>query len=178
MQPADKYLVPEAIVPDNIPLAQLIATAIVGRPELAERQAAIRRSLLELNAAKMLPFSPNVILAFSAGTYGGGSNLVTPTFGDFGGRTDLDAVGYWTLQNLAVGNHALIKGAAARRNTSNLQQVAVLNQVRNEVAAAHARVQALCPDRHYRGGGSGRARRLCPGPGRTFAAKRACRSRC
>ena len=118
LQPADNWVVPKAIVPDTIPLPELIATAIVGRPELAERQAAIRRALLDLHGAKMLPFSPNVILGFSAGTFGGGSNLVAPAFGDFAGRSDTDAVAYWTLQNLAVGNRALINGATARWNTS------------------------------------------------------------
>jgi outer membrane protein TolC len=142
LQPTDQWVVPEAIVAAEISLPQLIATAIMGRPELAERQAAIRRALLDLNAAKLLPFSPTLLAGFSAGTFGGGSNLVTPTFGDFANRTDLDAVAYWTLQNLAVGNNALIRGASARLNTTNFQQLAVLNQVRNEVAAAHARSQA------------------------------------
>jgi outer membrane protein TolC len=112
------------------------------RPELGERRAAIRRALLDLDSAKMLPFSPNVITGFSAGTFGGGSNLVSPTFGSFAGRTDLDVIAYWSLQNLAVGNRALINGAAARQSISNFELVAVLNRARSEVAIAYARTRA------------------------------------
>ncbi len=71
----DGWVVPAPIVPDPIPLPQLIAIALMQRPELAERQAAIREALLALSAAKVLPFSPNVIVGYSAGTFGGGSNL-------------------------------------------------------------------------------------------------------
>ncbi len=61
---ADGWAVPRAIVPVTISLPELIALGLLQRPELAERRAAIQRALLELNGAKMLPFSPNVILAF------------------------------------------------------------------------------------------------------------------
>ncbi|MBI3838402.1 MAG: TolC family protein [Planctomycetia bacterium] len=133
---------PVAIVPDSTSLRQLIATALMQRPELAERRAAIRRTLLELDSARLLPFSPNVIVGFSAGTFGGGSNLVTPTFGHFDGRTDFDAVAYWSLRNLAVGNRALINAAASRARGSNFELVATLNRVQAEVAEAHARTRA------------------------------------
>jgi outer membrane protein TolC len=142
LHPVDGWAVPKAIVPGAISLPELIATALMQRPELAERRAAIQRAILDLNAAKMLPFSPNVIVGFSAGTFGGGSNLVTPTFGDFAARSDFDTVAYWSLRNLAVGNRALINAAAARYSVSNLEQIAVLNRVRSEVASAYARTQA------------------------------------
>lgn len=138
----DTWAIPRGIVPDAISLQELIAMALMQRPELAERRAAIQRALLDLNGAKLLPFSPNVIVGFSAGTFGGGSNLVTPTFSAFDGRTDFDAVAYWSLQNLAVGNRALIDAAASRYNISNLEQLVLLNRVRSEVASAYARTQA------------------------------------
>jgi outer membrane protein TolC len=139
---SDRLIVPQAIVPAELPLPELIATAMMQRPELGERRAAIRRALLELSSTKLLPFSPNVIVGFSAGTFGGGSNLVTPTFGSFDARSDFDAVAYWSLQNLGVGNRALINAASARYSISNLEFVAVLNRVRSEVASAYARTQA------------------------------------
>ncbi len=142
LHPADGWAVPKAIVPAAISLPELIATALMQRPELAQRRAAIQRALFELSAAKMLPFSPNVIVGFSAGTFGGGSNLVTPTFGASDGRTDFDTVAYWSLRNLAVGNRAMINASASRLNISNLDQIAVLNRVRTEVASAYARTQA------------------------------------
>src|SRR6516164_1040054 len=76
LHPVDGCVVPKAIVPEPIPLPELVTIAITQRPELQERQAAIRAALLELQNAKVLPFSPNVILGYSAGGFGGGSNLV------------------------------------------------------------------------------------------------------
>jgi len=142
LHPTDAYLVPLPIVPDPQPIQELIALALLRRPELGERRAAVREALLSLEGAKVLPFSPTLLVGFSAGGFGGGSNLVRPVFGSVSGRTDLDVIGYWTLQNLGVGNVAQIKGAKARLGASEFQQIAVLNRVRAEVATAYARTHA------------------------------------
>src|SRR5205814_2290789 len=104
----------------------LLAIALTQRPELKERQAAIRAALLQLQGARVLPFSPNVILGYSAGTFGGGSNVATetlgqPRFDSFAGRQDLDAVVYWSLRNLGVGNLALIRLEQSNVRSSNLR---------------------------------------------------------
>jgi outer membrane protein TolC len=149
--PIEDRVVPTPLVPDPIPLSQLLAIALLQRPELAEKRAAIRQALLALSGAKLLPFSPNLIVGFSAGTFGGGSGLIAgsraaslglpqgPRFGEFGPRNDFDAVAYWTLQNLGGGNAALLKAARSRVGIAELEQLEVLNQVRREVADAHVR---------------------------------------
>jgi outer membrane protein TolC len=142
LHPTDAWVVPSPIVPDPIPVSQLIALALLQRPELKERRAVIREALLGLEGAKVLPFSPNVLIAYSAGGFGGGSNLVRPIFGGFGGRTDFDVVAYWTLQNLGVGNAALINLAKTRVGLTRYQEIAVLDQVRAEVAEAYAKTHA------------------------------------
>jgi len=142
LHPTDAWVTPHPIVPDPIPVRELIALALLQRPELAERRAAIRESLLMLGSAKVLPFSPNVLVGFSAGGMGGGSNLVRPVFGGFGGRTDFDVFAYWTIQNLGVGNAALINLARSRVGIARYQEVAVLDRVRAEVAEAYARTHA------------------------------------
>jgi len=146
--------VPAGVVPEPIPLPELLAIALLNRPELAERQSAIRGALLALQAAKALPFSPNLIIGLSYGGEGGGSNLVheaagtdpfargDPRFGRAGERLDFDAVAFWTLQNLGIGNLALIKESQSKARTANLEFLAMLDQVRAEVATAHVRSQA------------------------------------
>ena len=79
-------------------------------------------------------FSPTLFIGFSAGGFGGGSNLVRPIFGGFGGRTDFDVIAFWTLQNLGVGNAALIRGANANLQIKRFQQLEVLNMVREQIA--------------------------------------------
>ena len=143
LHPTEERLVPLPVVPDPLPLPELLAIALTQRPELAQRQAIIRQAFLELSAAKVLPFSPNFILGLSGGVFGGGSNNAPslPRFGSFDNRNDLDVVLYWTVQNLGVGNAALIRIAASHTRMANLEQVEVLNRVRSEVAQAHVRTQ-------------------------------------
>ena len=94
LHPTDAQVVPMPIIPDPVPLHELIAIALMGRPELGERRAVIREALLALEGAKVLPFSPTILLGFSSGGFGGGSDLVVPVFGNFGTRADFDAVAY------------------------------------------------------------------------------------
>jgi outer membrane protein TolC len=148
----DAWVVPVSIVPEPVPLEELLAIAVNQRPELAAQQAAVREAFLTLRGAKLLPFSPNIIYGYSSGDFGGGSNLISqpggfngvqgPRFGNFGGRQDVDAVVFWTLQNLGVGNVALIRAAKSRLRSSDLQLVNVLDRVRTEVARAYARTHA------------------------------------
>ena len=142
LHPTDAVVVPQPLVPDPMPVSELIALGMLNRPELAAQRAAIEAALLSLDGAKILPFSPTTLVGFSGGAFGGGSNLVRPIFGGLGGRTDLDAIVYWTIQNLGVGNIALIRMADAQLKVAQFQQVEILNRVRADVAEAYARSHA------------------------------------
>src|SRR5262249_35640136 len=104
--PLQAQVVPQSVVPTQMPLAELLAVAALERLELMARQSAIRAAMLELEGTKVLPFSPTVLIGFSGGGFGGGSDLAAsrgqPRFGDFSGRTDVDVVMYWSLRNLGV----------------------------------------------------------------------------
>jgi len=141
LRPLDGWAVPAPIVPDPVPVAELVAIALMQRPELEERRAEIQASLYALSNAKLLPFSPNVVLGFSTGQFGGNSNLVS-TPNNLDNRVDFDAAIYFTLQNLGVGNIAINKSAASRVRQSNFRQQETLNKVRAEVVEADARSQA------------------------------------
>ena len=152
--PADQWIVPHSIVPEPISLPELLAIAFLQRPELVEQQADICRTLLALESAEILPFSPNVLIGFSTGAFGGGSNLASDPvgstqfargqdrFGSFQSRADFDVVLYWTLRNLGVGNQAQIDAAESRARQAQLQQLIVMDRIRAEVAAASYRVHA------------------------------------
>ncbi|MFO0907158.1 MAG: TolC family protein [Isosphaeraceae bacterium] len=142
LHPTDAWVVPQPIVPGPMPLSEQIAIALLRRPELGERRAVIREAFLALEGSRVLPFSPTVLVGFSSGGFGGGSNLVRPIFGGFGGRSDLDVAAYWTILNLGVGNASLINLAKAHLGVTRLQEIAVMDQVRAEVAEAYARVHA------------------------------------
>jgi len=157
LKPIEGWVVPTPLVPDPVPLPDLLAIALMERPELAARRSEVQSTLYELSLAKVLPFSPNVILGFSSGAFGGGSNLIStppgfiagdgsrvigPRFGNFDGRADFDVVVFWTFRNMGVGNIALVRAADSRVRQMRLRELETLNQVRSDVAQAHARVAA------------------------------------
>jgi outer membrane protein TolC len=148
----DGWVVPTPIVPDPIPLSELLVIAMNQRPELAARRAEIREAILQLRNQQLLPFSPTIIAGYSAGTFGGGSNLVStpggfqgffqPRFDTFGARDDIDVLMFWTAQNIGVGNLARIRERRVNERITELELVRELNRVRNEVATAYAGTHA------------------------------------
>jgi outer membrane protein TolC len=142
--PMERQVIPSGLVPEPIPLPELLAIAITQRPELRQQQAAVRAAMLELQHAKVLPFSPQVLLGYSSGAFGGGSDLATqqPRFGSFAAREDFDVVLYWSLRNLGVGNVALIRLTRSQLRQNQLRELETLDRVRVEVASAQARVLA------------------------------------
>jgi outer membrane protein TolC len=157
LKPIDGWVVPAPIVPDPIPLHELLAIALLQRPELAARRSEVLTALYELSLSKALPFSPNVILGFSAGGFGGGSDLVArpggfvsgdgarinaPRFSSLEGRTDFDVIVFWTFRNLGVGNLALCRAAESRAKQTRLRELETLNLVRAQVAESHGWVAA------------------------------------
>ena len=85
---------------------------------------------------------PNICIRYSSGEFGGGSNLVPPDVGHFGGRTDYDVRLYWTAQGLGFGNLNLIKSRQADVGVAVGEQARVLNRIRREVASAQALARA------------------------------------
>ena len=164
LQPIDVAVVPSTIVADEIPLKELIATALMRRPEL-ERSSAHPPGHVCPAPRRALPFTPNVLVGYSSGTFGGGSNTFPPELGDFQGRSDFDAIAYWTLRNLGVGNVASIHGAQSNLRRENYQLIGVMDQVRDEVAEAYARAHAaVVPNRRRRKGRADRRRGVCRRP--------------
>ncbi len=152
LHPVDGWVVPTEIVPNKLPLHDLIFIATQQRPELAARRNDILAAVQQLRRQLFLPLSPMILAGYSAGTFGGGSNLVAypggfqgfqgPYFGDFGPRQDVDIVAFWTAENMGVGNLGRIRVARAERNIAELEFIRQLNRVRDEVAIAYARMHA------------------------------------
>jgi outer membrane protein TolC len=148
----DGWVVPTPIIPDPFPLHDLLAIAMGQRPELAARRAAIREAILALNAARVLPLSPTIIAGYSAGSFGGGSNLIgqpggfqgfaEARFGSFAPRDDIDVIMFWTAQNMGVGNFARMRVRRNEARLAELELVRELNRVRYEVATAYAQTHA------------------------------------
>ncbi|HTU24380.1 MAG TPA: TolC family protein [Pirellulales bacterium] len=121
---------------------QLMEIGLRQRPEVAARSAQLAEVETRLRQERSRPFFPTISLGFSAGSFGGGGDVSVPIFGDFAGRTDFDAVAYWTLQNFGAGNVARAHGRRAQTGQASWERTRTVNQVRREVAEAFAQSEA------------------------------------
>ena len=110
---------------------------------MAALGAEIARKRVQVRQERTRPLFPTVSLGFSAGSFGGGTN---PAFGQFGGRTDVDLIAYWTLQNMGVGNWALQKQRLSEQRQAMLERDRMANVINREVADAQALVLARRQD--------------------------------
>lgn len=152
MHAIDGWVLPTEIVPLALPLQELIFIGTQQRPELAARRNEIRAAVMNLRRQIFIPLTPTVLAGYSSGTFGGGSNLVAypggfqgfkePYFGSFAPRQDVDVVMFWTAQNLGIGNLGRIRVARAERDIARFEYIRALNQMRDDVAVAYARIHA------------------------------------
>jgi outer membrane protein TolC len=131
------------LVDQSYSVEQLIGVAMGMRPDLVARTAEVEEMQIHYRQERMRPLLPTLMVGFSAGTFGGGSNLqgapynVPQTFGAFGARTDFDAVAYWTAQNFGVGNVALWRERRAQRDQNFYGRLATINLLREQIASAY-----------------------------------------
>lgn len=123
-------------------LENLARIALENRPEMHARTAFIAASQVRYRMECFRPLMPTLFVGYSAGAFGGGSNLVTPSFGNINGRTDLDVYALWTLQNLGLGNLASQKRRRAEVDAATDERTITVNQIRDEVAEAYANAAA------------------------------------
>lgn len=138
----ESQLQPIAIV-DLAPTPEdLIQIALRQRPEMAAQAARIAESEMHFRQEVARPLLPTLWVGLSGGQFGGGSNIVPPMLGNFAGRTDIDIRCFWTFQNFGMGNLALQRNRRARIGEAMAAQALTVNQIRREVSAAYAEVQA------------------------------------
>ena len=119
-------------------LEELVETALRFRPEMGARTSEVAAAQVRVRQEQLRPLLPTLAAGFSAGTFGGGSDLVSSTFGSFSGRSDFDAMALWTFQNFGVGNISLRNQRRAQMGEAVADRTRMANQVRDEVASAYA----------------------------------------
>jgi len=138
LHPAGGPLVPINLIALDTPTHDLIEYALKNRPDLAAQSAEVARAEVHYHEELARPWIPILWLGYSAGGFGGGSNVVPPTLAHFGGRSDFDVSLYWTLMNLGAGNISLQNRRYAIVGEADAQRMRVLNRVRQEVTSARA----------------------------------------
>jgi outer membrane protein TolC len=137
--PMESAIVPIELVPFEQRSADLIATGLTNRPELAESRWLVAAAVERLRRECYAPLVPSVLLGLSYGGNGGGLGSDIENFGD---RMDFDAVAFWEIRSLGVGEQAAREQARSQVAQARWQQVQLMDQVASEVAQAHAQVTA------------------------------------
>lgn len=135
LRPVEPALVPMRIVPEGIPLSDLVAQALAGRPELAESRAVILAALARWRAAQVAPLVPNIRVGYTAGGFGGGRNGF---FGNFNGRGDAVALAQWELSNLGLGDLAVMRERQSRYAQAVFSQHGLASTVAAQVVASYS----------------------------------------
>ena len=129
------------------PVDDLIPIALTNRPELVSSQAVVQATLARLKQEKMRPLVPSVLLRgnatspagnMSTGIFGGGIN---DQISNFGARNSLDLEIVWELQNLGLGNLALVRGRKAENQVAVLELFRLQDRIAAEVVQAHAQAR-------------------------------------
>jgi outer membrane protein TolC len=133
------------LVDPGAPLPGLIQAALRGRPEVGARAAVLEAAEIRHREERYRPLLPTILIGFSGGAFGGGSNLVGPELAHFAGRTDFDVQAFWTVRNLGLGNLSLQKRRWAEVGQAVGERSRAIAAIRSEVSAAYAEVAAARP---------------------------------
>ena len=132
VEPAEAML---CLIPDDIPLEELIIQALQHRPELAQSKELVQAAVVRLKQARLRPFIPSVGATYAGGGQGGGPGSF---FGNFGARGDFMITMFWEVQHLGFGDRAIMRRNAADKRVADLEFAQVGARVTADVAAAHA----------------------------------------
>ena len=124
----------------------LIPIGLTNRPELASQQALVQAALVRIRQERMRPLIPSLILQGGPGSVGPGDLLMGGVFGSGAsgagnpwlGRDDVSVGMYWTLDNLGLGNRALVRQRQAEQQRVLVDLFRIQDLVAADVARAHA----------------------------------------
>lgn len=142
LRPADLAPPLYDVVDPGATLPQLLEIAWASHPEIVARSADVRYQDIRVRQEKARPWLPVVAVGVTFGEFGGGATTSTPTFGNFGPRTEIYAAAVWSLQNLGLGNRAGQNVARAGLSQAQFERIRLLDRIGREVAEAHALIQA------------------------------------
>ena len=138
-EPREPTIVPIELVAFESPPGELVAQGLAHRPEVSESRHLIGEAVERLRREKFAPLIPSVLLGVSYGGYGGGlgSNI-----SNFNNRFDADAVVFWEVRNLGLGERAVRCEAQSRVQQAQWKEIAALDRVAREVIESHVQVQS------------------------------------
>ncbi len=123
----------------------LVSCGLLNRPELASQKATVQATLELLRQEKLRPLLPSVVLegsgpdgTYTGGVFGGGRG---GGLGAASGRANVNLGLVWSVQNLGLGNKALVRGRVADKEKALVELFEIQDRVAEEVVQAQAAVE-------------------------------------
>ena len=145
VEPAEEPSLTIGLIEPGTPVDELIAVGLTHRPELESRQAVVQAALVRVKQEQGRPFYPTVAVrgvgsntpGLAGGYFGGGVNS---DMKNFGSRFSVDLQAVWELQNLGLGNRALVREREGDSRRALLELLRAQDTVTAEVVQAHAQL--------------------------------------
>jgi len=134
LRPVEAALIPLELIPKNLPQTELVAQALLNRPELTENRAIFEAAITRWRASRLAPIAPTLRVGAQLGAFGGGPN---DFFGNFGGRSDVTAQAIWQLRSLGLGDLAIQRERQSQFSQAAWRQQAIQAAVASQVVAAY-----------------------------------------
>jgi outer membrane protein TolC len=138
------------LISPQTPVDVLIPIGLTSRPELASQQALVQAALVRIRQERMRPLVPSLILQGSPGAVGPGSYLMGGVFGSGAhgagdpwlARDDVSVGLVWELQNLGLGNRALVRERRSEQRQVLVELFRIQDLVAAEIAAAQVQIKS------------------------------------
>jgi len=137
--PSETQIVPIELVNTSASSQDLVAQALSHRPELAESRHLVGEAVERLKRERNAPLVPSVLLAASYGGLGGGLGSSLTNYGD---RFDADAVAFWELRQLGMGEQAAQREARSQVTQARTREIATMDRIAREVSESKTQVQS------------------------------------
>lgn len=133
LKPVEPVVAAIDLVSDEREVRELVAEGLSNRPELSESRSLVAQAVALLRRERFAPMVPSVLLGTSYGAMGAG---ISPSMAPAVGRLDLDAVAYWELRNMGLGDRAARQSAASALRQAQFRQIAAMDLVAREITEA------------------------------------------
>jgi outer membrane protein TolC len=139
IEPQEAAVVPIDLNSPDLIDADLVATGLSNRPELAANRSLVDEAVSRLRREEHAPWLPSILLGISYGGFGAGTGGQITNGGP---RLDFDGVAWWEVRNLGFGERAARDNARAQIQQARMREVETLDLVAREVVEAHIQVVA------------------------------------
>lgn len=133
LKPVEPVVAAIDLVSDEREVRELVAEGLSNRPELSESRSLVAQAVALLRRERFAPMVPSILLGTSYGAMGAG---ISPSMAPAVGRLDLDAVAYWELRNMGLGDRAARQSAASALRQAQFRQIAAMDLVAREITEA------------------------------------------